>query len=305
MLYPPDGDISRRNIATVKGTGGRISIGDIKNLIEKEFGSGIRDAVPLSGGCLADLQLVRLESGVSVVLKQGDNLLCEAGMLKYLRDHTALPLPKVHYSGEDCIVMEYLPGKAGTPAGQAQDHLAKLVAGLHSISQDHFGFEHDTVIGPLGQPNMDSDDWCVFFRDRRLVHMADLARRNGHLPEDVYRRIMTLADRLERYLGHRPPVSLLHGDLWGGNILSEKGRVTGVIDPAIYFGDAEVELAFMTLFGTAGQRFFEIYGEYRPIDPGFFATRKDIYLLYPLLVHVRLFGGGYVGQVDEILKKYL
>ncbi|MFC7048893.1 fructosamine kinase family protein [Emcibacter nanhaiensis] len=269
------------------------------------FGSRVTATSGLSGGCLADLRLVRLENGREVVLKQGDNLLCEAFMLDYLRRHTSLPIPEVFHSAEDCILMEYMPGRASALDGAAEQHLASLVAELHEITAPQFGFERETVIGPLNQPNDQTADWCVFFRDRRLVHMADQGREAGKLPEEVYGRLLRLADRLEQYLGHQPQVSLLHGDLWGGNILSERGRVTGLVDPAIYYGDAEVELAFMTLFGTVGRRFFGRYSEQRPLDPDFFRTRKDIYLLYPLLVHVRLFGGSYVGQLDAILGRYL
>ena len=259
----------------------------------------------MSGGCLADLRLIRLEDSRGVVLKQGDNLLCEAFMLDYLSRHSSLPVPEVFHATDDCIVMEYLPGRANALDAGAELHLADLVSELHNISSDHFGFARDTVIGPLRQPGQAADNWCAFFRDQRLVYMADQARGAGRLPESVYGRLIRLAERLEEYLGHRPAVSLLHGDLWGGNILSAAGRVTGIIDPAIYYGDAEVELAFMTLFGTVGRDFFDRYGERRPLDSEFFRTRKDIYLLYPLLVHVRLFGGSYVRQLDAILGKYL
>jgi fructosamine-3-kinase len=303
MLYPPDGDISRRNIIA----GRREPIPGWRQIVEETAGSRVAGSAPLSGGCLADLQLLKLENGERVVLKQGDNLLCEAYMLTYLGKHTSLPVPEVLHSAEDCILMEYLPGRANALDFGAERYLGEMIAELHAPGRavPQFGFERDTVIGPLAQPNAEEDDWCVFFRDRRLMHMAGMARERGKLPEAVYGRVVALSERLEQFIGHKPSPSLLHGDLWGGNILADKGRVTGLIDPAVYFGDAEVELAFMTLFGTVGELFFEVYGTLRPLDPEFFRTRKDIYLTYPLLVHVCLFGGGYVGQLDGILQKYL
>ena len=96
---------------------------------------------------------------------------------------------------------------------------------------------------------------------------------------------------------------MIHGDLWGGNVLCGSNGLSGFIDPAIYYADPEIELAFMTLFGTVGDRFFRRYGEYHAIRPGFFEIRRDLYNLYPLLVHVRLFGGGYLGQVQSILRR--
>jgi fructosamine-3-kinase len=98
--------------------------------------------------------------------------------------------------------------------------------------------------------------------------------------------------------------SAIHGDLWGGNILSSGHRISGLIDPALYYADAEIELAFMTLFGSVGDRFFRSYGERSALRPGFFEARRDLYNLYPLLVHVRLFGGGYVAQVERTLDRF-
>jgi fructosamine-3-kinase len=92
--------------------------------------------------------------------------------------------------------------------------------------------------------------------------------------------------------------------MWGGNVLAQKGQITGFVDPAIYYADAEIELAFSTLFSTFGDDFFSRYQEHRPLAPGFFEERRDIYNLYPLLVHVCLFGGSYVNSVDAILKRF-
>ena len=92
--------------------------------------------------------------------------------------------------------------------------------------------------------------------------------------------------------------------MWGGNVLVKGGRIAGFVDPAIYYADPEIELAFSTLFSTFGDAFFARYAELRPLRPGFFEERCDIYNLYPLLVHVRLFGGGYVGSVSGTLSRF-
>jgi fructosamine-3-kinase len=98
--------------------------------------------------------------------------------------------------------------------------------------------------------------------------------------------------------------SLIHGDVWTTNVLAEGEQITAFLDPAIYFAHAEIELAFTTLFGTFGPAFYERYHQIRPIGPGFFETRRDLYNLYPLLVHVRLFGGSYVNSVHQILARF-
>ncbi len=185
----------------------------------------------------------------------------------------------------------------------AQEHLADLVAGLHSVTAPAYGLDRPTLIGPLDQPNTPGDDWPSFFRDQRLLAMARAAFDEGALDTSLLNRIEALAGRLEAYIDDPAPPSLLHGDLWDGNILCVGGRVTGLIDPAISYGDPEIELAFMTLFGTVSDRFFDRYGEHHPMRPGFFERRRDLYNLYPLLVHVRLFGGSYVGQVRAIVER--
>jgi fructosamine-3-kinase len=121
-------------------------------------------------------------------------------------------------------------------------------------------------------------------------------------------RIEKLSTRLTDWLIEPDQPALIHGDIWTTNVLTHNDRVTGFIDPAIYYGHAEIELAYTTLFGTFGQTFgsafFERYNESRPIEPGFFETRRHIYNLYPLLVHVRLFGLRYVPPIDETLRQF-
>jgi fructosamine-3-kinase len=135
--------------------------------------------------------------------------------------------------------------------------------------------------------------------------MGRLAQENGSLPRDTYARLEKFCEtKLETYIEQPDRPSLIHGDMWGGNILVNDGRIAAFIDPAIYHADPEIELAFSTLFGTFGDAFFGRYNEHRPIRPGFFEARRDIYNLYPLLVHTRLFGGHYAAQVDAILRRF-
>ena len=167
-----------------------------------------------------------------------------------------------------------------------------------------FGFDGATVIGGLDQPNPWTDSWRDFFRDRRLLYMGREAMDAGRLSAGVMARLETLADRLDTWIAEPARASLVHGDMWGGNVLTAGGKITGFIDPAIYYADAEIELAFTTLFNTFGDAFFARYAEHRPIRAGFFEERRDLYNLYPLLVHVRLFGGHYVNSVERTLERF-
>jgi fructosamine-3-kinase len=156
----------------------------------------------------------------------------------------------------------------------------------------------------LTLPNGWGSSWLAFFRDRRLRYMAGEAHRAGRLPAATVGRVDEFAGRLAEWIAEPTRPSLIHGDAWGGNILCRQGRVAAFIDPAIYYADPEIELAFGTLFGTFGPAFFRRYGELRPIRAGFFEERRDLYNLYPLLVHARLFGGSYVGDVERTLARF-
>ena len=145
--------------------------------------------------------------------------------------------------------------------------------------------------------------WRQFFAEHRLVYMAGEATRAGHLTSETASRIEAVAGRLDNWLDEPIRPSLIHGDMWDGNIVCAPGRVSGFIDPAIYFADSEIELAFATLFDTFGTPFFRRYAEHRAIAPGFFEVRRDLYNLYPLLVHTRLFGGSYEVQLRAILDR--
>jgi len=142
-----------------------------------------------------------------------------------------------------------------------------------------------------------------FFRDHRLLFMARQAHAEGALPASMLGRIETLAERLGDYLIEPAFPSLLHGDLWTGNVLTRQGRIAGFVDPAISFGHPEIELAFATLFGTFGKSFFAAYEELMPLEPGFHELRSSLYNLYPRLVHVRLFGAGYLAGIDATLAR--
>lgn len=266
------------------------------------------DARPLSGGCVGEVWRVELADRRRLVAKTAANegtLDIERYMLDYLARTRAVPVPDVILSRPGLLVMEFIE-TGGRPDNATQEHAADLLAALHDITADSYGHERDTLIGPLHQPNPWTESWPVFFRDRRLLYMGRLALDSGKLPEETYGRLERFCGaRLEAEILQPDRPSLIHGDMWGGNVLVCDSRIAAFIDPAIYHADPEIELAFSTLFGTYGDPFFRRYHEHRPIRPGFFEVRRDIYNLYPLLVHTRLFGGHYAAQVDGILRRFV
>ncbi|MEE8445608.1 MAG: fructosamine kinase family protein [Alphaproteobacteria bacterium] len=267
-------------------------------------GARVLDASPLSGGCIGEVFRLDLADGRRLVAKTagpGGTLDIEGYMLAYLADK--VPVPGVVHAAPDLLLMDFVE-TAGALDAAAQQHAADLLADLHGVTADAFGHERDTLIGPLAQPNPWTASWIDFFRDQRLIHMGRLALESGRLPARTFGRLEQFCAKLDSYIGEPTRPSLIHGDMWGGNVLTRNGRIAAFIDPAIYHANPEIELAFATLFGTFGDPFFHRYAEHRPIAPGFFESRRDIYNLYPLLVHTNLFGGHYAQSVDGILRRF-
>ncbi len=275
-----------------------------QGLVERFTGRKVESMVPLSGGCVGQVVLIQLAGNGRVVAKLGPGLEPEGWMVRQLACRTRLPLPTIIHADDDVLLMEHVDG--GDPlAGAAQAHAAELLADLHGASWHSFGLERDTVIGGLPQVNTPTHRWLDFFRDHRLLAMARLALDAGRLPAETMARIEILAGRLPRWIEEPAYPALLHGDCWAGNILVRGDRVAAFIDPAISYGHPEIELAFGTLFGTFDDTFFRRYDEIRPLAPGFWEERRELYLLYPLLVHVRLFGGSYLGGVERTLDRFV
>ena len=278
-----------------------------KERLQAVLGSPVLEMGPLPVGFGLEGLTLRLADGRHLAVKARargahPSLDIEAYMLGELRRLSALPVPQVHFADADLLVMDFIEtdGSAITPA--VEHHAAELIAALHATPRASFGYVRDTLIGPLPQPNPQGALWVPFFGEHRLLHMAQAAHRQGQLPALLLARIERLAGSLADYLVEPPFPSLLHGDLWTGNVLVARDRIAGFIDPAISCGSPEIELAFTTLFGTFGPAFFDAYEALAPLEPGFHATRRDLYNLYPRLVHVRLFGAAYLAGIDRTLR---
>ncbi len=273
----------------------------------------------LSGGCVGDVSLVELDDETRLVAKTGSadaKLDVEGRMIRYLAEVGHVPTPQVLHDAPDLLVMSYVESGPGDAEHDAADVLARL----HSVSAHDaegraaYGLGWDTLIGGLTQTNNWTDSWTVFHGEQRLVLMAEQAQRAGRIDRALVTRVRALADRLHDFVPDDPGGPgggrLIHGDVWSGNVLALNGKITALIDPAISYADPEFELAFITLFGTFGDAFFRRYTEARaeaddpwPDPEGFWRTRRDVYLLFPLLVHARLFGGSYVAQVSGVLSR--
>jgi fructosamine-3-kinase len=275
--------------------------------IAENLGERLRSARPMGGGCIGEVYRVELEDGTPLVAKVDSDgaahLDREAYMLRYLRAESDLPVPEVYHGSETLLLMEFVEGSSRFSEG-AERHAAELLAALHGITADAYGHERDTLIGSLDQPNPWTESWVEFFRDQRLLYLARVAHEAGRLQAEDLERIVRLAERLDEYLEEPERPSLIHGDVWSANVLAKGGRITAFLDPAIYHADPEIELSFISLFNSFGEPFFERYAEIRGIRKGFLEERRDLYNLYPLLVHVYFFGGGYLDSVRSTLRRF-
>ena len=232
------------------------------------------------------------------------HLSIEADMLKDINEYD-IAVPEVYDVSESYLFLEYIEESKQAKCTQ-EIEAAKLLSKLHSVTNDSrmYGYYYDTTIGPFDQKNEQTQyNWTLFLGQMRIMPMAKICYEKGLISKQMLERLEGLCrDLYKRVDMSLITPSLLHGDMWGGNILFNMTGAT-VIDPAIYFGDKEMELAFIKLFDTFGETFFEAYAEVHPLGDDFYETKVPLYQIYPLLVHVALYGGGYVGQLEQVLKK--
>lgn len=272
--------------------------------IESHLKQKIVSVSPLSAANNAQIyRIIMADGSVCVAKLAAHGLDVEAYMLGYLKEKSKLPVPTVYYSNAHVIIMEFI-GSHHSLDDACQRNAADVLVELHKIHADSYGLERDTLIGFLRQPNTQSKNWVDFFAEHRLLYMAGEALKENKIDKSFMKRAEKLAGKLSGYIKDPNPPSLIHGDIWTGNILAGHGKVAAFLDPAIYYADCEMELAFIRLLNTFSGSFFTRYNELSPIKPGFFEERADIYSLYLLLVHARLFGTSYARKAQKILDKF-
>jgi protein-ribulosamine 3-kinase len=226
---------------------------------------------------------------------------CEAEGLRAIAETGALRVPEVHATGladtGAYLVLEWLDLRRLGDGRALGGALARMHAAAppRGAKGERFGWARDNWIGGTPQRNGWAGDWTAFFRDARLAPQFDLARANGFAAiASSATRVLALVPRLLE--GHAPEPSLVHGDLWSGNVASLSGGEPVVFDPAVYAGDAEVDVAMTELFGGFGPDFMAAYGRLRPLRTGY-PQRRELYNLYHLLNHLNLFGEAYLDRV--------
>jgi len=278
----------------------------VDSWLQNNFSSEIARFEPAAGGCINETGTIQLANGERLFLKLHPDapqnfFSAEAVGLEALRNSTGLRVPEVIHADADFLLLEDLGH--GDPVAEFWQLLGIGLAQLHSTSHQTYGLEQDNYCGRTWQCNSPSTDGHDFFANNRIMALAEKANQMGLLGDDDLQRANRLASNLRDYIPLQPAV-LIHGDLWPGNVHCDNEGHPALIDPACYRGWAEAELAMTVLFGGFQQDFYRAYENASSIARDW-RERAPLYNLYHLLNHLILFGTGYLGQVRNVLDRYV
>jgi len=277
-----------------------------ENALFRSLGKSVsvNQYLTLSGGSINQAVALTTSEGKFFIkyneLAPKDMFTLEAKGLQLLREAREIYIPEVLGVGEDFLLLEFID-EHRTQDNYWED-FGQSLARLHRHTCSSFGLKYNNYIGRLEQINDLLESGIDFFIEKRLKIQAGKAFYEGYLSTGMLRQFDQLYAKLPELIPDEKP-ALLHGDLWSGNVISNHRGLVALIDPAVYYGLREIEIAFTHMFGSFHGQFYNTYQEVFPLEPGF-DNRKDIYNLYPLLVHVNLFGQSYVSGVKRTLDKY-
>ncbi len=284
----------------------------IEEAIKDIYGSSvsITGKSPVYGGDINDSSLLALSNGEKVFLKEnhgkGDDFFAaEATGLRAIEATGTIDAAHVITYGTDYLLLEYI--ETGSKSSSFWEAFGRGLAAMHKagtsgfVSGGRFGFDKDNYIGASRQLNKSGDTWIGFFRSMRLEVQFKMADR--YFDDADRKRISHLLERLDDLLIEPAHPSLLHGDLWGGNFMVSKDSMPVLIDPAVYVGCAEADIAMTELFGGFAPAFYDSYRRENPFEPGY-SDRRDLYNLYHILNHLNLFGGSYLSGVLRTIRRF-
>jgi protein-ribulosamine 3-kinase len=280
----------------------------LENYFKQQF--HILEAEPLSGGCINECYKLVTDKGAFFIKynsakKYPGMFTSEAHGLQLMHATKTVPVPQVYQTGEteglSFLLSEFVEGGHARP--DTMESFGRKLAQMHQSSWSHFGLDGNNYIGSLPQDNSPRDKWSDFFTDARLKPMIKSAVSKQLLSVKDEQDFDRLFAKLPILFTEEKP-SLLHGDLWSGNFLINSQGEAIIMDPAVYYGHREMDIAMSMLFGSFGEGFYNGYQEIFPLPAGW-EQRIELWNIYPLLVHVNLFGGGYVGQLRSALRRYL
>tara|TARA_B100000886_G_scaffold124515_1_gene83887 strand:- start:589 stop:1464 length:876 start_codon:yes stop_codon:yes gene_type:complete len=227
----------------------------------------------------------------------------EANNLLFLNTNKFNFFPKIVYSNNIFVIMSFIDNNNYLP-NKTNDDLLDAIISLHSKNSINYGFSFNTQIGGLKQPNSKSKDWVEFYRDKRLHYIFDLINKNQPMSKTINTKIDLLLKKIDNFIPNKPKPSLLHGDLWEGNILFKNKKFSGLIDPGSFYGHNELEVSYLRWFDPKfiDNNFLDIYNDHISIDK-YYIDYEPIYQLYYSLLNVYLWDRSYIDNVAKLLDK--
>ncbi|MFM7022258.1 MAG: fructosamine kinase family protein [Flavobacteriales bacterium] len=270
--------------------------------IEGKLNVKIGKAIPVSGGSINAAYCIITDKGKFFVKCNSASRYPgmfekEAGGLRLLASSAAIALPEIVLEDESFLVLKWV--EVGRRKSNFYEIFGRQLAEMHRFSSANFGLDHDNYIGSLQQKNDWKKSWTEFFITCRIEPLLESAKQH---PSGIQKNLASLYKQLDNIFPVEKP-ALLHGDLWSGNYMVNETGNPLLIDPAVYFGHREMDIAMTTLFGRCDDAFYQSYHNAYPLHPGW-EERIDICNLYPLLVHVNLFGRSYWSGVENILNRF-
>lgn len=305
--------------------------------LEHTFGSNVSVAHghTLDGSCISDVHKVSLtgDSNIDIIVKKNCNCnaynlcLAEARGIRAIALTNTIRVPEVmaiiESEQDSSLILSYIDSSNiknkrfwqdfgtqlaqmhGTQSIPNNQMISHTLPSDNSKNNSIFGFPYDNFIGSTPQINTMNTSWIDFFRIHRLWFQFQLAQQNGYFDALLSKKAERLCNKLDTLIQEPHTCSLLHGDLWAGNYICDNHNNPVLIDPAVYYGHYEADLAMTELFGGYPAEFYNAYSQYLPLDKGYHNTRKIIYNLYHLLNHLNLFGASYLGSVKNIIAKFV
>jgi len=282
-------------------------------VIENQINKFIKDRFVIERKILSEAFNMRCEKIVldkdeSIIAKyyqkkssSFNSIVSETKSLLFLSKKFPLLFPQIKYQSEDLLIINFIENN-NIKNENYQKILADNILKLHNITNNKYGFEFDAQIGGLQHPNQYETNWVDFFREKRLNMVFEKINHSKPMPDFINKQIEKLLKSLENHIPKNPNISLLHGDLWSGNILFNNDKLVGLIDPGIYFGHNELEIANLTWFNYVDENFLNYYSDFIKIDNYYFGY-EPIYQLYTSLLNIHLWSREYIKDTERLLKK--
>ena len=251
---------------------------------------------------------ILLDNGKKIVIKgrrkkeKYNSIYYEGKSIEHMYKNFPKLFPKLIFLNNNVMVMKFIDNNKIKNKYSSKE-LAKKISFIHKIKSTKYGYNFNPPIGGMKQPSEYEISWTNFFVKKRLVMIYEKINKTKLMPKTINKNIEKIIKNIKNILPNNPTPSLIHGDLWDGNILFNNGRLVGLIDPGIYYAHNELEVAYINWFGHFGKNFIEHYNDYNLIDKEFY-NYQEVYQLYFSLLNVFLWSREYIIDVDRLANKY-